>query len=66
MQAELFNQYALHWAGGFLLIYVLAQLLVTKHSHFQFLSAIQKSVLVKVIAIGGFGLAYVLVQFILT
>jgi hypothetical protein len=66
MQAELFNQYALHWAGGFLLIYVLAQLLVTKHSRFQFLSAIQKSVLVKVIAIGGFGLAYVLVQFILT
>jgi hypothetical protein len=66
MQAELFNQYALHWAGGFLLIYVLAQLLVTKHSRFQFLSAIQKSVLVKVIAIGCFGLAYVLAQFILT
>lgn len=66
MQTELFNQYALHWAGGFLLIYVLAQLLVSKHPRFQLLSPIQKSVLVKVIAIGGFGLAYVLVQFILT
>ncbi len=64
MKAELFNQYALHWAGGFLLIYVLAQLLVAKHPRFQFLSALQKSVLVKVIAIGGFGLAYVLVQFV--
>lgn len=63
MKAELFNQYALHWAGGFLLIYVLAQLLVAKHSRFQFLSPIQKSVLVKLIAIGGFGLAYVFVQF---
>lgn len=64
MKTELFNQYALHWAGGFLLIYVLAQLLVAKHSRFQFLSPIQKSLLVKLIAIGGFGLAYVLVQFV--
>lgn len=64
MKSEIFSQYALHWAGGFLLIYVLAQLLVTKHPRFQFLSAIQKSVLVKLIAIGGFGLAYVLVQFV--
>lgn len=64
MKAELFNQYALHWAAGFLVIYVLSQLLVSKHSRFQFLSAIQKSVLVKVIAICGFGLAYVVVQFV--
>lgn len=64
MKAELFNQYALHWAGGFLLIYVLAQLLVSKYPRFQFLSAIQKSLLVKVIAIGGFGLVYVLFQFV--
>lgn len=64
MKAELFNQYALHWAGGFLLIYVLAQLLVSKHPRFQFLSALQKSLLVKVMAIGGFGLVYVLFQFL--
>lgn len=64
MKSEFFSQYALHWAGGFLLIYVLAQLLVAKHPGFQFLSAIQKSVLVKVIAIGGFGLAYVCVQLV--
>lgn len=63
MKAELFSQYALHWAGGFMLVYVLAQLLVAKHSRFQFLSALQKSVLVKVFAISGFGLAYLLVHF---
>lgn len=64
MKTELFNQYALHWAGGFLLIYVAVQLLVSKHPRFQFLSALQKSLLVKVIAIGGFGLVYVLFQFV--
>ena len=65
MKSELFSQYALHWAGGFLLIYVLAQLLVAKHSLFQFLSPIQKSVMVKLIAISSFGLVYVVMQFIL-
>lgn len=62
MKEQLFSEYALHWAGGFLLIYVLAQLLVFKHSRFQFLSAIQKSVTVKVIALCGFVLAYLLVK----
>lgn len=65
MKAELFNQYALHWAAGFLLIYVLVQLLVSKHPRFQFLSALQKSLLVKVMAIGGFVLVYVLFQFVI-
>ena len=65
MKTELFNQYALHWAGGFLLIYIAAQLFVSKHPRFQFLSPIQKSVLVKVIAISCFGLAYVFVQFVI-
>lgn len=64
MTEQLFNEYALHWAGGFLLIYVLAQLLVAKHSRFQFLSPIQKSVTVKIIAISGFALAYVIVKFL--
>jgi hypothetical protein len=62
MKTELFNQYAFYWAGAFLLIYVLVQLLVAKHPRFQFLSALQKSLLVKLMAILGFGLAYVLVQ----
>ena len=62
MKAELFSQYALHWAAGFLVVYVLVQLLVAKHPRFQFLSAIQKSILVKVLAIGGFGLAYLIAQ----
>lgn len=65
MKAELFSQYAFYWAGCFLVIYVLSQLLVSKHPRFQFLSAIQKSLLVKVLAIGGFGLAYMLVQFLI-
>ena len=64
MKAELFNQYAIYWAGGFLVVYVLSQLLVSKHPRFQFLSALQKSLLVKLIAIGAFGLIYVLVQFL--
>ncbi len=62
MKAELFSQYALHWAAGFLVVYVLVQLLVAKHPRFQFLSAIQKSILVKVLAIGGFGLTYLITQ----
>lgn len=65
MKAELFNQYALHWAAGFLLIYVMSQLLVSKHPRFQFLSALQKSLLVKVMAIGGFVMVYVLFQFVI-
>lgn len=64
MKAELFNQYALYWAGGFLVVYVLSQLFVSKHPRFQFLSAIQKSLLVKLIAISAFALTYVFVQFL--
>lgn len=66
MKEEFFSQYALHWAGGFLLVYVFVQLLVAKHSRFQFLSPIQKSILVKVLAIGGFGLAYLVTTLVLT
>jgi uncharacterized membrane protein (DUF485 family) len=59
MQVQLFNEYAIYFALGFLVIYVLAQLLVSKHPRFQALSAIQKSVTVKVIALSGFILVYV-------
>ncbi len=59
MQVQLFNEYAIFFALGFLVIYVLAQLLVSKHPRFQALSAIQKSVTVKVIALSGFILVYV-------
>ncbi len=64
MKEQLFNEYALHWAGGFMLIYVLAQLLVSKHSRFQFLSPIQKSITVKVVSLSGFALAYLIVKLI--
>lgn len=66
MKEQLFNDYALHWAGGFMLIYVASQLLVSKHPRFQFLSPIQKSVAVKVIALVGFVLAYLIIKFVVS
>lgn len=63
MQAQLFNEYAIYFALGFLVIYVLAQLLVTKHPRFQSFSAIQKSIAVKVMALLGLVLAYVFLSF---
>ena len=62
MKEELFNQYALHWAGGFMLIYVLTALLVSRHPRCQFLTPIQRSITVKILAICGFALAYVVVK----
>ncbi|HTF95809.1 MAG TPA: hypothetical protein VL995_06745 [Cellvibrio sp.] len=64
MKEQLFNEYALYWAGGFMVVYVLAQLLVSRHSRFQFLSPIQKSVTVKVIALCGFVLAYLAIKLV--
>ncbi len=65
MKEQLFSEYALHWAGGFMIIYTLTQLVVLKHPRFQFLSSIQKSVSVKVISLAGFVIAYVAVKFLL-
>lgn len=59
MQAQFFNEYAAYLALGFLLIYILAQLLVSKHPRFQTFTAIQKSVTVKVLALGGFVVCYI-------
>ena len=59
MQTQLFHEYAIYFALGFLVIYVLAQLLVSNHPRFQAFTAIQKSVAVKVLALLGFILAYV-------
>ncbi len=60
MPNQLFNDYAAYLALGFLLIYVLAQLLVSKHPRFQQFTPIQKSVTVKLLALVGFTLAYIL------
>lgn len=60
MLNQLFNDYAAYLALGFLLIYVLAQLLVSKHPRFQQFTPIQKSVTVKLLALVGFTLAYIL------
>lgn len=64
MNEPLFNEHAFYWAGGFLLIYVLAQLLVSKHARFQLFSPIQKSIAVKVIALAGFVVAYIAFKFL--
>lgn len=58
----MFNEYALLWAGGFLLVYVVTQLAVLRLPLFQNYSAIQKSVIVKVIALLAFVLAYGIVK----
>ena len=60
MQAQFFNDNAVYLALGFLLLYVLAQLLVSKHSRFQAFTPIQKSVTVKVLALVSFIVLYVL------
>ncbi len=64
MATGIFSPYALYWVGGFALIYTVARLLVARHPRFQLLSDIQKSVLIKLIAIGSFSLAYAFVQFV--
>ncbi len=57
-----FSEYALLWAGGFLLVYVAVQLGVSRLPLFQNYSAIQKSIAVKVIALLTFVLAYGVVK----
>lgn len=64
MNEPLLNEHAFYWGGGFLLIYVLVQILVSKHSRFQLFSPIQKSIAVKVLALVGFVLAYLVVKFL--
>ena len=54
----MFNEYALQWALGFLVIYLLAQLAVSKLSFFQSFSPIQKSITVKLLALLGFVVVY--------
>ena len=56
------NEFALYWALGFMAIYLLAQLAVSNLVVFKHCSRIQKSVLVKVLALAFFGLGYVFVQ----
>jgi hypothetical protein len=59
------NEYALHWAVGFLAIYLIAQLVVLKHPYFQTFSAVQKSITVKLLALIGFVVAYSAVRFLI-
>ncbi len=62
MSEPLVNEYALHWAIGFLIVYLLVQLLVSKHPFFQAWSPVRKSLAVKVVALLGFGGAYLLIN----
>lgn len=62
MNEQLINQYALHWAVGFLMIYVLMQLLVAKHPRFQSWSAMRQSLAVKIFSLFGFIALYALAK----
>jgi len=62
MQSQFFNNNATYLALGFLLVYVAAQLLVSKHPRFQAFTPIQKSVAVKVLALVSFIVLYALSQ----
>ncbi len=62
MNEQLVNQYALHWAFGFLVVYLLVQLLVSKHPFFQQWSPVRKSLAVKIFALLGFSGIYLLVK----
>ena len=62
MNDGFFDQYALYWVGGFILIYTLCQLLVSKHSRFASLSDVHKKIAVKFLAIGSFTAVYLLVK----
>jgi hypothetical protein len=56
------NEFALYWALGFMAIYLVAQLAVSKLDAFKHFSRIQKSVLVKVLALVFFALGYAFSQ----
>ncbi len=64
MNEQLVSQYALHWAAGFLVIYVLMQLLISKHPRFQTWSAMRKSMAVKIFSLLGFIVLYGLAKMI--
>lgn len=62
MSEQLVGQYALHWAIGFLGVYLLMQLLVSRHPRFQAWSAMRKSLAVKVFSLLGFVALYGVVK----
>ena len=62
MNNSFFDQYALYWVGGLVLIYTLAHLLVSKHPRFESLSEVHKKIAVKLLAIGTFITVYVFVK----
>jgi hypothetical protein len=57
---ELFvtNQFAVYWALGFMAIYIVSQLAVSNLKMFERFSRIQKSVIVKLLALGFFVVGY--------
>jgi predicted DNA repair protein MutK len=60
--SSFFDQFALYWVGGFILIYTLAHLFVFKHSRFESLSEAHKKIAVKGLAISCFTVAYLAVK----
>lgn len=52
------NQFAVYWALGFMAIYIVSQLAVSNLKMFERYSRIQKSVIVKLLALGFFVVGY--------
>lgn len=61
MPEQFFSQHALYWVAAFVLLFAAAKLLVARHSRFQSWSDVQKSIVVKGIALSSFVLVYFVV-----
>jgi hypothetical protein len=64
METQLFDNYAIYWGLGFLLVYLAAQLFVMKHPWFANYSQLKKSFTVKIVALIGFVLLYAGIHFL--
>lgn len=62
MGNSFFDPFALYWLGGFVLVYAVSHLLVSRHPRFSNIADAQKKVLIKLIAIGVFTVIYLLVK----
>lgn len=62
MENSFFDPFALYWVCGFVLVYTLSHLLVSRHSRFSAVADVQKKILIKIFAIVIFAAIYVLVK----
>ena len=58
LELSVTNQFAVYWALGFMAIYIVAQLAVSNLKMFEGYSRVQKSIVVKLLALGFFVVGY--------